>query len=758
MLNQHGPTATRSRTRLSALLASAAVLAGAGSALAAETEATTVDEVTVTARFREETVNTVPIALSVIGGDQMAAKNLNNLESLSQAVPTVDFRTGASNKDRTVFVRGVGTITTSPGVEPSVSTVLDGVVLSRPGQSTLDLVDIQRIEVLRGPQGTLFGKNASAGVINIVSKDPTDTLHGYGDASYYEGGEYRFKAAVSGPLVEGKLNGLISAVGAHYDGNVKDIIHGGDINGYAHSGVRVKLVGTPNDKLKVTFGVDYVGGKEDAPNGVFAATDRVAYPTNAVTSNPALVALLAGYGITASADNKSAVASIGSTVKDRNGGAVLQFDYNLGDYVLTSISGYRFWKNHQVPDFDNLPVLTASFPDVRDDGVVDSLQRTQEFRATSPKGQPLDLAPALYHIPPQTKDVHQPDPYRLVGATTLHDSGIAHYGIDAKNYAVYGEGNFNFTDRFRGILGARAIRDELSYYHVRTATTAVALTGIRPFHQSAGSLEKDGWSGRVGVQYDITDHQMFYATVSRGYKGPAYNAFFNMQAIDEIALKPETSTSYEAGVKGSLFEGKLQGALSIFDTKYENYQANFTDVAGTPPAFVTRLINAGAVSTKGVEGDFTARPINGLKLGASFARTDAKVDNFLCPAGSPVSCNINGQPLPFAPKWKTHYEAEYTAHWTDAWDIAVSTDYSWKSKTQYSLSETPDTVQGAYGIWNAGIALIGVENGWTIRGVIKNIMNEHYSPYVAYGSVAGVVRFVPRDNDRYWGLTLRKDF
>ena len=185
-------------------------------AVAAEAkDANTVDEVTVTARFREESLNTVPIALSVISGDQLASKNLNNLESLSQAVPTVDFRTGASNKDRTVFIRGVGTITTSPGVEPSVSTVLDGVVLSRPGQSTLDLVDIQRIEVLRGPQGTLFGKNASAGVVNIVSKDPTSTVKGYGDASYYGGGEYRFKASLSGPLVaDGKLDGLISGVAA----------------------------------------------------------------------------------------------------------------------------------------------------------------------------------------------------------------------------------------------------------------------------------------------------------------------------------------------------------------------------------------------------------------------------------------------------------------------------------------------------------------------------------------------------------------
>jgi len=164
------------------------------------------------------------------------------------------------------------------------------------------------------------------------------------------------------------------------------------------------------------------------------------------------------------------------------------------------------------------------------------------------------------------------------------------------------------------------------------------------------------------------------------------------------------------------------------------------------------------VSTKGVEGDFTARPVDGLRLGFSFARTDAKVDSFKCPTGSPVSCNINGQPLPFAPKWKTHYEAEYTTRFNDDFNLQASTDYSWKSKTQYSLSETPDTVQESYGIWNAGIGLVGTKNGWSARAQVKNINNQHYSPFVGYGSVAGVVRFVPRDNDRYYGLTLRKDF
>jgi len=452
-MNMHSPTATR---RLSALFAGVAVLAVSQAAFAADAakDVTTVDELTVTARFREESVNTVPIALSVVNGDQMAKRNLNNMESLAATVPSIDFRTGASNKDRTIFVRGVGTITTSPGVEPSVSTVLDGIVLSRPGQSTLDLVDVQRVEVLRGPQGTLFGKNASAGVINIVSKDPTNTLGGYGEAAYYSGNEYRLKAGVSGPIIEDKLSGLVSALAARYDGNVTDVLRGGKINGYTRTGARTKLVATPNENLTVTFGADYIGGKESAPNGVFSSTNRVAYPTNAVTTNPGLATLLAGYGVTAGPDNKKAVASIGSTVKDRNGGASIQLDYQLGDLNLTSITGYRFWKNHQVPDFDNLPVTTAAFPDVRDDGVVDSIQRSQEFRITSPKGGFFDYVAGFYYMNAETKEVYKRELRRFVGASIATDSGQANYGIVSKNYALYGEGNFNFTPQFRALVGA----------------------------------------------------------------------------------------------------------------------------------------------------------------------------------------------------------------------------------------------------------------------------------------------------------------
>jgi iron complex outermembrane receptor protein len=238
--------------------------------------------------------------------------------------------------------------------------------------------------------------------------------------------------------------------------------------------------------------------------------------------------------------------------------------------------------------------------------------------------------------------------------------------------------------------------------------------------------------------------------------GPAYNVFFNMAKVNTPPLSPETSNSYEVGLKAKFFDRKVQANLSAFITDFQNYQANFTQlVAG---ALVTNLINAGSITSRGVEGDITAKPIHGLTLDADFAYDDAHVVNFPCPAGSAIACNINGEPLPFAPRWKTHLEGDYRTPLNSAFDLDLESDYNWQSQTQYQLSETPNTIQGAYGIWNASVGILGTSNGWSGRVLVKNIADTHYSPYLAGGDLGGLVRWVPRDEQRYVGVNIRKTF
>jgi iron complex outermembrane receptor protein len=753
------------------LFASAAMAQTQGAAPAAApagdaaSNSTAIGEVVVTARHRSENLQEVPISVSVVSGVQAAAQNLNDLGDISQIVPAIDFRTGASNKDRTVFIRGIGTISTSPGVEPSVSTVIDGVVLARPGMATLDLLDLDHIEVLQGPQGTLFGKNASAGVVNIVTANPTATPHAYVDGSAYTGAEYRLKAGISGPIAGDKLEGLVSVFTAQYRGNVENIYDGVDKDdaGYRHTGARAKFIARPVDNLTLTLGADYTNSEDTTPTGVYASTSRIAYPTGVVTPNPNLAAALAASGITASPDNRTISTNTNSSVHDKNGGVSLQADWTVfGDYTITSISAYRKWKNVQYQDYDMLgvPVGPAggNFAQGVDTGNVDFDQESQELRIASPKGKFIDYVAGLYYLRAADTERYERDITQLTATNgTVLNNGVANYGTIGNNYAVFGEANINFTKQFRAIAGYREIWDDLSYYHNRVSTSAALLPGVATsVVNGPSSVSRSGYADRFGLQFDVTPDITTYATYSRGYKGPAYNVFFNMNPVNTAPLAAETSNDYEAGVKSSLFDHRLTANVEGFITNFSNYQANFASIIGG--AYVTNLINAGTVSTKGVSVDLTARPVRPLTLEANLIYDDAAVGTFNCPANAPTSCDINGQPLPFAPRYKMHLGGEYRVPLAAWADVALQSDYNWQSKVQYQLSENADTVQQGYGIWNAAIALIGTQNGWQARVLVKNILDQHYSSYLAAGTFGGVVRWVPRDDNRYFGLNLRKDF
>jgi iron complex outermembrane receptor protein len=751
----------------SALLSVWTPAAGAATPAAASVTASeaTVGEVLVTARRRTESLQTVPVSVAVVDGAKAASLNLNDIADISAAVPALNFRTGASNKDRTIFIRGIGTISTSPGVEPSVSTVIDGVVLGRPGQSTLDLQDLDHIEVLEGPQGTLFGKNASAGVVNIVTRDPTSTPHAFVNAGYYEGDEWRVGLGASGPLMGDKLLGLVSVFTSQYRGNVENIYGKVDKEdaGYQHSGARLKFIAKPLDTLKLTLGADYTASSDSTPNGVYVSTSRIAYPSGTVSANTNLANLLAGAGITPSADNRTISTNTNSSVHDHNGGVSLQGDWSApAGFTVTSITAWRQWTNQQYQDYDMLPYpeppALGGFAQGADNGHVTFSQTSQELRIASPKGKFIDYVAGLYYIHEVDTERYERDLTQISSTNaTVLNNGVAHYGTTGDNFALFGEADVHLSSKLRIIAGFREIWDWLSYYHNRVSTSPTAVPGIATsVVNGPGTDSVNGYADRFGLQYDLTPSVMAYFTYSHGYKGPAYNVFFNMNPVNTPPLAPETSEAYEVGVKSDLFEHRLRANLSGFITDFSNYQANFSELVGG--AIVSNLVNAGSVSTRGVEADLTARPFDRLGLDANILYDDAKVESFTCPVGAPASCQINGQPLPFAPKWKLHLGGQYKLLSRESFDLRLETDYNWQSKTQYSLAETKDTIQPGYGIWNAALALIDKPGDWQARILVKNITNQHYSPYIAYGNLGGVVRWVPRDDNRYFGVNFRKDF
>ncbi|GBQ34097.1 TonB-dependent receptor [Acetobacter fabarum] len=717
-------------------------------------EAGQAEDVTVSVRRRSEPLQKVPVATSVYSAKQATRDNVHDLQGIFEFIPSANFRANSSSKDRATFVRGIGTIATSPGVEPSVSTVLDGVVLARPGQATADILDLDHVEVMRGPQGTLFGKNASAGAVNIVTRQPTADFHAFAEASYFSGNEYRLTGGATGTLVPSKLVANASFLVGGFDGNVKNLANSTTVNGYEHRGARSKFLWTPDEETQVTFGLDYMYQNDLVPTGVYTSTNQVAYPTGAVKTNPALASALVGEGVTPSKNNTSVSNNTQSRSVDHTGGFSATVDRELGrGYKLTSISAYRQWQNIQDQDYDGLSGVYATLPEVRDHGKLNFWQASQEVRIASPRGHFFDYVAGFYYLHGVDREVYSRT-LSQNGQGTAY--GQSHYGITNNNYAVFAEGNLNFTKNFRAILGLRLLRDDLGYDMSRRSTSAVAVTGIRPSYASSGSTSQNGYVDRIGLQYDIKPDIHAYFTYSHGYKGPAYNTFFNMQATDAQVLKPEQNNSFELGLKSQFLHRRVTANLAAFIENFSNYQANFLDnVAG---GAVYRMINAGSVSSKGVEGDVAVRTLPGLTLGGNFAYTYAVVDKFNCPAGAPASCNVNGQPLPFAPRWKFVLNADYTKSLNNRFTLSVDSDYTWQSRTQFALTETPDTVQKAYGIWNMSTTLQDKKLKLQLSLVMRNAINTHYASYMAYGALGGVTSSIPRDYGRYGGFVLRKDF
>ena len=718
----------------------------------------TLQTITVTATRRSESLQSVPIAVSVLSGEELAQDNRNSISSIAGAVPTLNFRTNASNKDSSLFIRGVGTISTSPGVEPTVATVIDGVVYARPGQATLDLFDVNRIEVLRGPQGTLFGKNASAGVLNIITKEPSKTLTSYVDASYFGGGdEKRINAGVSGALSE-NASASLSALWADYDGNVTNVYNGDTVNGYGKKGVRGKLVLTPTADVKVSLAADYLKSDDTIPVGVAYRYDNTAYPTGVVTpTNPASVA--ANLPVVANEENHDINNNFKTHVDDENKGFSAQVDWSLSDYTLTSITAYRTWENTQYQDGDRLPkVVPGVLAQTQDRGDVDFNQLSQEVRLASPKGNFFEYVAGIYYLKTEDDQRYQRDIITAAGAPF---SGVANFTVDGRSLAVFGETKLNFTDSLRGIVGLRRTSDDLDFTHERISTSTAIQPGIRPNESSSGSTSENATSGRAGVEYDVSETVLSYATYSRGYKGPAYNVFFNAAVVngDNLPLKPETSDSYEIGLKSTSFDNRLRLNIAAFNSQYENYQANYRDtVAGT---IVTRLINAGEVSSKGVEVDFEAKVTSHFKLSGAYAYIHARIDDFLIPAGltpaQVAAANVNGKPLPFSPDQKGSLQANYDIPLSNGLVVDLGTQYTWQSEVQYDLTQTPDTIQDAYGIWNASIALSSPSAGWRVALLGKNLADKSYAALLSQAN--GVLyRAVPRDDQRYFGVSARFEF
>ncbi|MCJ7592465.1 MAG: TonB-dependent receptor plug domain-containing protein, partial [Woeseiaceae bacterium] len=303
-----------------------------------------IEEIIVTATKREENIGTVPVAVTAVSGSTIDSAGFTTLEGIQALVPSLSYGKGGTNRNSNLSLRGVGTISFAVGAEPGVSTVVDGVVLARQGQAFAELYDLERVEVLRGPQGTLFGKNASSGLINIISKGPTEEFEGGAEVSYYEDNELRVKGSVSGPISD-KVQYRLNATYGNFDGFVKNAFNGEDIYGYDRWGVRGMLDFAPSDAVAVRVIAEHYETDD------LCCSEVVIVDDGGIQAD----AFLLGGGIIDGAATRTTASNAVQRTENQGNALTVQLDWDFDNYTLTSVTGYRDWDNTERQDIDDTP-------------------------------------------------------------------------------------------------------------------------------------------------------------------------------------------------------------------------------------------------------------------------------------------------------------------------------------------------------------------------------------------------------------------
>ncbi len=763
---------------LRALALSASTLAFANAAPAMAQ----VEEIIVTAQKVKENVQDVPIAVTAVSGDRLDQALVRSLENIANVVPSVSFRKGTTSANNAIVMRGVGTITFAIAAEPSVSTVVDGVVLSRSGQAFADLLDLDRIEVLRGPQGTLFGKNASAGLINIVSKGGTDTLQVDALAEAYEGNEYRARIAVSGPLAE-NLTARVTGFYGTYDGNITNINGGRNrkVNGYEHYGLR-GIVDYDDGSNKLRLIADY-----------FKANDDCCADVTGISRGAVLDAELGLPGGVAKGENQRFINhNTPTTTEDKQWSLTANGDFALGEsHTLSVIAGYRNWFNAEQREADFLPralVGTGGERQQVDSGIVRTEQISLEARIASDQSQPFFYQVGAFAWQSKNRQDFTRRAITCTSSTlpvgpsggrpcnltdtvnTLFPFAVGDSDVKVNNYALFGQATYKFTEQLALIGGLRYTWDEVSFTHTRApgvnATNGLPATGPgildvgaggtianggNGTNTSRGNTSNENLSGRAVLQYNPTDDVMLYGSYTRGYKGPAFNVFFNHVAPNNaVPISEEISDSFEIGLKSQFLDNRVQFNLAAFTVTYDGYQANnFITVNG---ALVSNLTNAGTVKSEGFEADLVVNPIDGLNLRASAAYADAKVKKFNPNPQTNAPDARNGTKLPFAPEFVYTIGADYTRDIGDKAVLYLTTDYRHTSSQYSDLGQSAATRVAPYGMWNASVGVSDPDDKYRVTFHVRNITDDSY--YLV--NLANFQRLqIPRDADRYVGVSLR---
>lgn len=780
------------------------------------------DEITVTARQREEKLQKVPVAASVLSGELLDRSYTVNTQQLSQLVPALYYNS-ANPRNTACTIRGLGSNTLSvsaanDGIEPGVGFYVDGVYHGRPATAAFDFTDIERVEVLRGPQGTLFGKNTAAGAINITSRAPSFEHEASGEISAGGNGFFQAKANLSGPLTD-SFAGRLSAQITRRDGVLQNITTGEDVNELNNYALRGQLLFSPTDSLKVRLIADVSNLDADCCTQSYLRVGRSL--RGAARQYEGLIANLPAHGFPAyeppSRNVYDRLTDIDADlhIDTQDGGVSVNADWDFGVTTLTSISAWRYWKWDVANDRDYIGVpiqLVQRIPSRQD-------QYSQEFRVASNGDGPFSYVAGLYFFTQEINgkpiSIYGPAAtYWLVSTTNFPGmpdnlaNGYGQFGnshFKMQSYAAFSEANYRFTNRLTGTLGLRYTYEDKEGTYSTTVSGGLPTTPGTPQHNALLSLfrpqsyaaEDSGGnlSGRTNLAYQFNEKKMGYFSYARGFKSGGLNMSglpldaTNNPALATAVIKDERNTTWELGLKSSWRDGHATLNLAAFRTVVNDYQANVTSNSETA-ALRTYPSNIPEVRVEGLEADFTARLFTGFTLRVSLAYADGKYTDYPmgpcplewqnpnatggCQPFNPPASLVNqtsnprGNPnvpgayvltdLPLAglSKWTGTLGFDYRVPVGNG-ELLVHLDSSSRSGYNSDSTNSIYTKIEGYNVTNASIGY-RFNDQWELDVFARNLFNRDYiTALTIQTGNSGLILGQPSD-PRMVGVTLRTSF
>ncbi|MBZ9650305.1 TonB-dependent receptor [Sphingobium sp. 3R8] len=694
-------------------------------------------EIIVTAQKREQNLQDVPVSVAVLSAAALDNNRITGIEQLSQIAPSLNFTNSANTRGQGVSIRGIGTLNFSDGVEPSVSTIIDGVVIGRSAGTFFDFNDVQRVEVLRGPQGTLFGKNASAGALNVVTEKPSLSKSGFNaSVSYGTYDDLRIKGSASVVLAPDRLALRVSGYRSKADGIITNLFNGENLNNIDSWGARGKLLFEPSEVTSIYVIGDYSENNRDC----CVSTVRSVLPTTTYFNGQTRAALLSGE--TLGPNNRNVTVDGDYFNRQKSGGASVEINTELGGQNITSITAYRKFKVFDNNDPDGVPIDVFNVNNVRQQ----QEQFTQELRLSSPDRASLEYVLGFFYF---WQDVRTQAQVRGTGFAPLPAGQYVGNDIDrsitTNNAAAFGQLTWHATDQLSLIGGFRLTAEDMAAHFARSILPgavgpAPGLGGPAYTSPTLKAGETD-FSYRLGAQYEFTPDIMAYATYTRGYKGPALNLLNNLTATvvnsGQAVLKPEIAKNWEAGIRTTLLDRNLTFNLTGFHTTFDDFQ---TQTFNTILTTVT-LANAGRLTTRGFELEAVLRPADGLSLSGNVAYTDTKVEGLIiaCYPGQTGAqgCSggrqdVTGSSLANAPKWAYTLNANYGRDIGNALRATANMTFTYRSEVFFAYND-PKTVQPGYGLLNGSLALETQDRRYRVSVFGKNLTNKHFASTIGNG-------------------------